>query len=725
MTWSFGTSIPLLLAALAVWLGAAWLSWQNWRRRGGRAMAWLEGLRMVVVTALVFTLLRPEIVRQIQRTDTPVIAILSDASGSMQTRDLPQGTNTWSRSQWLTNALGSQFWKPLERTARVHLQEFSNPPPTNSVAEEGTDISQALELALQQHKNLKAVLLLSDGDSNLGKPPLGAATRLRDAGVPVFTVAVGRDSFLPDLILETGSTPAYGLVGEQIALPFKVTSHLSREVKTMLTVSDGAEETRREITVPADGVLQDAIVWAPTRVGEYTLTLRLPVEADEALPENNERTARMAVRSETLKVLVVESLPRWEYRYLRNALERDPGVEAHTVLFHPGMGAGGGRNYLPAFPGTKEALARYDVVFIGDVGVGDGELKPAEAELLKGLVEQQGSGLVFLPGARGRQLSLLRTSLKDIYPVQLDEARPEGVGLQNESLLLLSSAGKGHWLTRFDAAEDRNESIWKNLPGFYWSAAVEKSRPGSEVLAVHSSLRNTWGRVPLLVTRNAGSGKVLFMGTDSAWRWRRGVEDKWHYRFWSQVVRWMSHQRHLAEKQGVRLTFSPEAPQAGETVFLQATVLDAAGYPIEQGPVNGRMTSPSGRVERVDFAPVEGGWGVFKARLTANEAGAFKIHVNAPQHNRDLETSIHVSRPTREKLGQPAQSRVLREIASVTQGSAGGITDLNRLVSEISLLPEPKPLELRLRLWASPWWGGGILLLLTVYWVARKLAGMV
>jgi hypothetical protein len=29
------------------------------------------------------------------------------------------------------------------------------------------------------------------------------------------------------------------------------------------------------------------------------------------------------------------------------------------------------------------------------------------------------------------------------------------------------------------------------------------------------------------------------------------------------------------------------------------------------------------------------------------------------------------------------------------------------------------------RLWANPWWAGSILLLLTVYWVSRKLAGMV
>src|SRR5438067_10350536 len=146
------------------------------------------------------------------------------------------------------------------------------------------------------------------------------------------------------------------------------------------------------------------------------------------------------------------------------------------------------------------------------------------------------------------------------------------------------------------------------LPGFYWCAAVEKNRPGSEVLAVHSSLRNSFGRLPLLVTRSAGTGKVLFMGTDSAWRWRRGVEDKFHYRFWSQVVRWMAHQRHLSEKEGLRLSYSPETPHVGDTVFLQGTVLDANGLPVENDVVNGQIISPANRSERLDFSAVEGGW---------------------------------------------------------------------------------------------------------------------
>ena len=80
---------------------------------------------------------------------------------------------------------------------------------------------------------------------------------------------------------------------------------------------------------------------------------------------------------------------------------------------------------------------------------------------------------------------------------------------------------------------------------------------------MHSSLRNDEGRIPLLVTRPYGNGKVLFMGTDGAWRWRLGVEDKYHYRFWGQVIRWMAHQRHLAQGERIRLSFSPETPRTG------------------------------------------------------------------------------------------------------------------------------------------------------------------
>jgi len=721
-----------------VWLAAIWLFVSHRRASGGRkAVTRLEALRFFIITLLTVTLLRPEFVQHLKRTVRPEIAVLLDASASMKTRDVVVTNRATSRAEWLAKERTNQFWRPLEKSAKVLVEDFAatvkTPLPALSpsdgergVGSEGTDINLALENALKRQRNLKAVLLLTDGDWNLGQSPLVAATRFREQGVPIFSVAVGRETPLPDLVLENVSAPAYGLFGEQIIVPFKVRSNLPRDVKTAVSLIDtNGDEIKKEISIPALGELQESILWSPHIVGEVSLKVQLPVEKDEAIPENNAQDFRINVRVEKLKVLLVDSLPRWEYRYLRNALERDPGVEMHCILFHPGMGMGSGRNYLASFPGSKELLSRYDVIFLGDVGIGQSELTPGDAELIKGLVEQQSSGLVFLPGSRGRELSFLESPLAGLLPVVFDKTKPEGVALQNESSLLLSTAGKRHWLTRFDSDEDRNEELWKQLPGFYWSAAIEKSRPGSEVLAVHSELRNSFGRIPLLVTRAAGSGKVLFMGTDSAWRWRRGVEDKFHYRFWSQVVRWMAHQRHLSESEGIRLSYSPETPQVGDTIFLQATVADAYAATAGDERVAGKLISPSGRAEQFGFSAVPGGWGVFKSSFAPTEGGKYKVQVASERDGRKLETEIAVTQPVREKLGQPVNMQILREISGITRGTSASYEALNEIVKQISALPEPQPTEKRIRIWSNPWWGGFMLFLLVVYWVGRKLSGLV
>ena len=732
--WSFADSSIVILAGIGVVALSAWLGWSNWQRNGRRGkVALLEALRFVAVAMLTFTLLRPEFVREIQRTDPPQVAILTDASGSMQTRDVVSTNNIVARGAWIDSQNKRAFWTPLEEAgSEVLVGAFSAPPDlgaTNALGqarEVGTDLSGALGSVLEQQRNLKAVLLLSDGDWNLGSSPIGIATRYRDQGIPVYSIVTGQDESIPDLAMEEVAAPAYGLFGEQIAIPYTVQSHLPRDVTTEVRLMQGTEQlAAKKITLPANSRFPDSIMWYPREVGEFDLRLEFPVEPDEGLRDNNSAAFHIAVRVVKLTVLVVDSQPRWEYRFLRNALARDPGVDLSCMLFHPNIGTGGGRDYLSAFPGSREMLSRYDVIFLGDVGVGKGQLSEKDAELIKGLVEQQGSGLVFMPGRRGNHLSLMDSELKELMPVVLDDAKPTGVGLQNESVLTLSNRGRGHLLTRFDADEMVNNQIWKMLPGFYWSTGVIKSRPGSEVLAVHSELRNQFGRIPLLAIRSAGRGKVLFMGTDSAWRWRRGVEDKFHYRFWSQVARWMAHKRHLAEKDGIRLSYTPETPKVGDRVFLQATVLDEAGFPLENGEVNGTIVSPTGRGEQLELIEVEGGWGVYSAEFSPQEGGPFEIAIDAPDQDRELKTKLTVSLPKREKLGRPVNRPILGEIATITGGESAGTDHLDEIIKKISVLPEPRPAEIRTRLWSNPWWGGAILLLLVVYWTGRKLAGLV
>ena len=724
MNWSLSPSNTIVAVTLILWAASAWLSWANWSRRRTKAALAMEGLRLLTMTLIGFTLLKPEFVRKVVQTDPPEIAVLTDASESMKTRDVvAEGSSVVQRDEWLQHVKATNFWKPLETTARVLVEDFSA-VGTNTSADVGTDINAALEQTLQRQRNLKALLLISDGDWNTGKSPISAATAYRTRKVPIYTISTGSEKWLPDIALQPVSAPSYGLLGEQVSVPFKVQSFLPREVRTTVTLnSQRGPEGRKEIVIPPFGQVQEAMVWSPRALGEYLLTLRVPAQQDEYLSDNNDQSFRISIRTEKLNVLVVDSLPRWEYRYLRNALSRDPGVAMECLLYHPEVGVGQGSNYLSGFPSTREAISKYDVVFIGDVGIGEKELSASDAELLKGLIEQQGSGLVFLPGARGRQLSLLGTPLKDLLPVVYDEKKVEGITAGNESNLLLTSTGRRHFLTLLANDENRNESIWKGLPGFYWCAGVQKSRPGADVLAVHSSMRSGGGRLPLLVTRPYGNGEVLFMGTDAAWRWRRGVEDRYHYRFWGQVVRWMSHKRHMAQGAGLRLAFSPENPQISESMFLQATIVDLTAS--NQERLTARVVAPSGKTERLDFTAVEGGWGVYQANFVPQEGGKFKLTISGDKGSQKLETEVMVAKPQREKLGQPANIAALREIADVSRGASGSVQDLAKIVQQISALPESEPLEQRLRLWASPWWGGFILTLLGVYWVARKVAGLI
>ncbi len=729
-SWQFNTA-PWVIATAAAFFGASvWFFFRSLRREGsGGWLTVLHLLRLLLATLIAITLLRPERVALTHRTEHPHLAVLWDGSGSMATNDvLVEGKQTVTRAEWVKQQLESKFWEPLQKQFQVDVEPFAQPPAdpkADAETEIGTDLNSPLERVIEQHPDIRAVLLLSDGDWNLGKSPITAATRLAQRDAPVFAIGVGSDNYLPDVELQSVLAPAYGLVNERISVMYTLENHLPREVKTTVSL-EGAGNARAEkqVTLPPMAQVQDALVFTPQIEGEGDYRVSVPVEPEEVFANNNDRTFHLSVRKETLKVLVVDSKPRWEFRYLRNALQRDPGVSVNVVLYHPEIGMGEGTGYLAGFPSKREELQAYDVIFLGDIGVGEGMLSAENAEMIKGLVEQQASGLVFLPGDLGREKSLLDSALGSLVPVDLDYSQGSGFASASESRMELTLRGRSHWLTMLATDPEANQAVWRGLPGFYWYAPVVRAKAGSEVLAVHESARNQHGHIPLLVTRNAGNGKVLFMGTDSAWRWRKGVEDTFHYRFWGQVVRWMAHDRHLAQDEGVRFFYTPEAPKRGDNVHLHAAILDKLGIPITEGKVSVTLTAPSGAAETLDLSSENSEWGMHAGQFTPKEGGRYSVEVKCESAQRHLTTQIDVTAPVLEKVGLPAKLDVLREISALTGGKFGAPNDLAQIVSNLSVLPERRPEERRFRLWCDPWWCVALLVLFGAYWAGRKAGGL-
>jgi uncharacterized membrane protein len=723
--WTLGVS----LALVGITVGICLLAWKRSGYAAGQGL--LELLRLAIVGLVAVLLNQPEWIEEYRPADKPTIAVLHDASRSMDTRDVvltgsaARAAGPQTRREAIAALLTSEFWKPLADRFQVEIAAFSPAPDAA-----GSDYAEPLASALDRFASLRSVVLVGDGDWNEGVAPSAAAQALRLAQVPVVAVAVGSETKLPDVDLASLDCPTVGVAGKPVRVPFTIQTSLPTErvVVVDFKASNG-DALRKEVRLPAMGATTDWVYWTPRDVGDYTVTVTVPKQDGELLPDNNQRTAPIAVRQERLKVLVVESIPRWEYRYLRNALSRDPGVDVSCLLFQPGLSkrGGGNKDYIQKFPSGLDALGKFDVVFLGDVGVAPDQLTEEDCRLLKGLVEYQASGLVFLPGWRGDQASFAGTALEELCPVVIDPVRKEGFHTDGPRKLVLTEVGRKSLLTKLADSGDENVAVWESLPGVQWYGPVLRAKAGSEVLAVHEEAANEYGRIPLLVTRTYGAGKVLYMATDGAWRWRKGVEDKYHYRFWGQVVRWMAYRRNMAKGERMSLSFTPEQPQLGQSLALDARVAQASGEPLSRGDVAARITAPSGAVETVRFAPPagEGEWGVFAATFKPREPGRHDVQLACKETGDTLEASFFVQGSTAEGIGRAARPEVLAEIAQVTKGKLVPPGEIASIIESLSKLPEPPPSVRRLQLWCHPVVAMSLVGLLGLFWMMRKRQGLV
>ena len=592
-----------------------------------------------------------------------------------------------------------------------------------------TDLAKPLEDAMQSSDNLRAVIMFTDGGHNASSSVLTQAQRMRTKGIPLFIIPAGSPYPLPDLALQDVKAPTYGIIGETVQIPFTIKSTLGKETRTTLTLAsrDTGKTVTRTVTIPAQGEVSDAVLWKIEKEGAETLELKLPVQPQERMHNNNASSFSIAGRRESIKVLVIDTLPRWEYRFIRNALYRDPGVDVHTLLFHPGLEEmGEGPGYLVKFPDRMEDLAQYDVIFIGDVGLGPKGLTEEQAALLKGMVKNQASGIVFLPGYQGKQMELLKSELGDLMPVTFLTAKPEGTTQPAPSPLILTPEGRGSLLTMLADTEGENEEVWRNLPGFNWYAPVERPKAGTTVLAVHAADKNAYGRIPLIVTQSYGNGKVLFMGDGLrlALAARRGGQIP------LPLLEPGGPLDELPAQYGRRGKNPPDSqpgtpPPGGYADRQRHGLRQTGGASPERGSLPGHHRPGRHRQPRADgqHGPHLG----FFHRLRQNqpprhlEADRFILrgtgqirHAPGHHHGRDAG-----------KTGQPVNTALMEEMTSITRGRMVKAEEIQQLIKEIKELPVPPPMETRILLWCSPYTLAALLFLLTLFWIGRKLNGTI
>ncbi len=750
--------IALLLVGATLWFG--FFYWKDGTKPKWTVKAPLLVLRLIAVASLVIILLQPSLRRSQVETIPPSVAILVDTSGSMGFTDpkLPaeraridsaatnlsnpgsvsrlERTNALLNQSKLLQTLGAKYnirlytfagaiktlGLPTDPKARNGYQFSLSPDVKNA---DRTQMGDALrrppeELAGQP---LAGALVISDGGSNLGEDPVLAAGAAKQAGLKVSTLGFGdptktKDiallSVLADDVVRTNNTVSIyaalaqrGYAGKTVSVKL-LRGNETVEAKTVKFGADGQkQEVRFNYTAGAAGKFSYRVVVSP-----------LPGETTQ---NNNVRGFEQTVISKKLRVLYVEELPRYEYRYLKNAILRDNSLEFACLLLSADEPSEGNLP-LSGFPKTEKELFAYDIVILGDVP--RSAFSEAQLESLRRFVEDRGASLLVIAGENHVPHEYAGTPLEAVLPVAFSSI-PEPIITEEPFSWQLTPEGKRSSVTLLEDSAAQNAQVWEHLPGMFWNAGVSRAKPGATVLAVHPTRRNAEGNYPLVAVQPFGAGRSFIQLVDSTWRWRWRVGDRHFYRYWGQVLRSLTPKEIPGNSRYVQINADRSNYFLGDKAILSARLLDEYYRPLKRDTATATLKLPNGQMQVLTLKAAPNSPGLFTAEVVPDRTGRYEATLVSPANPAArASTSFLVDSLALEKQKPELDETLLKKVAA---SGGGKYYTPDKLADWVKSLPN-NPLkvssEIETELWNAPLLFFLFLIPLALEWFIRKRTGL-
>ena len=288
-------------------------------------------------------------------------------------------------------------------------------------------IGSAIEEVVARHAGqpLAGVVVLSDFAWIEGRDPVQAARSLNNQ-VPVFTVPIGLPA-PPDVEVQKVIAPEVAFSGDRVPVRVQIDSSGFDEKTVALTFKVGEEEVEtREVTLKG-GVQFEKFEYVPgNESGSVELAVSVEDVTGETTDANNADSHNIRVVNEKINVLYVEGMPRWEFRYLRWVLLRDPRLNVRFLMTQGDKHlAATSPRHLGAFPSKAEEILDIDLVILGDVS--SRYFKPEQLQWMEDLVKKGGGSLLMLAGPVGSPSSYTETRIAEMLPVKLDSVRWRGM----------------------------------------------------------------------------------------------------------------------------------------------------------------------------------------------------------------------------------------------------------------------------------------------------------
>jgi hypothetical protein len=203
--------------------------------------------------------------------------------------------------------------------------------------------------------------------------------------------------------------------------------------KAKLSVRDaGKVLATQEVTLKGDGETQsETVVFNAGDAGPKSLEIGVEPVGGEANAANNKVARQVNVENRKPKILYFEGEPRWEYKFIRRALDDYHDIELAAMVrttqnklyrqFPPSMNQ---KDLEEGFPQKVEDLFQFQGLIIGSVEAN--YFTPAQQQMIHDFVDRRGAGLLFLGGRASLSDGGYQNSpLAELIPTRL----PDGKGV--------------------------------------------------------------------------------------------------------------------------------------------------------------------------------------------------------------------------------------------------------------------------------------------------------
>ncbi len=729
---------PLWLLAAAILAAALGLGFLVWNRaRSGR----LAGVRSVAVwllqtllaAVLLLMLWHPALSVATLRPQQNIVAVVVDDSSSMA---LPDEAGGSTRRTAATNVLNSGLLNALKEKFQVrlyrlgeHLDRFDKLEQLNSSIP-ATHIGEGLKQVIADAASLPigAVVLASDGADNSGGVDLETISEIRRQRIPIHTIGFGKQQAARDVEISDVQVPARALPDSRLSAIVSFHQNGYAGQKAKLTVKAGAKIMAQQIvTLKKDGQEQsETILFNAGPAGVKSVETSVEPLAGEENTKNNRVTRLVNVDARKPRILYLEGEPRWEFKFLRRAVEDDRTIDLVTILRTTQnkiyrQGIANPDELKDGFPTKVEELFAFDGIILGSVDAP--YLTPGQQTLLKDFVDRRGGGLLFLGGKDalsdgGWKQSADVELLPTILPDRKDTFVRVGATVE------LTAPGRDSLITRLEEDPARNVERWQKLPYVMNFQDAGQPKPGAVVLV--DAKPTTGGKVPLLVTQNFGRGRTAIFATGGSWRWQmlQPVADKSHEMFYQQLLRWL-----VSDSPRKVITSTPKQLISDDShVTLRAEVRDRTYLPASDAKTEAHILGPDGIAEAVEMRPDAIESGVYTADWTTPKPGSYLVEVVASRGTEELGRDTMTFRRedgVAENFRTQQNRELLEKLSAETGGRYYSPQDAQKLGKDISYSEAGITVRETRDLWDMPIIFLALLGLRAAEWLLRRKWGVI